>query len=123
MPRGWPWIAVQFRFRPQLQPAQMNQYQQHDYPCCILETSAISRNKSVQNHLAFTTVQAGLTAPARRILGTASMPHQMFFGCFDVFHGAGLEPLAVMRQADKTVLLERLVPEDFDCEFSGRSIQ
>jgi len=51
------------------------------------------------------------------------MPQQIFFGCFDVLESAGLEPLAVMRQARKAVLSERLVPEDFDCEFSGRSIQ
>ena len=51
------------------------------------------------------------------------MPHQMFFGCFDVLNGAGLEPLAVMRQAEEAVLLERFVPEDFDGEFSVRSIQ
>ena len=47
----------------------------------------------------------------------------MFFGGFDVLNGAGLEPLAVMRQARKAVLLERLMPEDFDGEFSVRSIQ
>ena len=51
------------------------------------------------------------------------MPHQMFFGGFDVLDGAGLEPLAVMRQARKAVLLERLVPENFDGEFSIGSIQ
>jgi hypothetical protein len=42
----------------------------------------------------------------------------MFFGCFDVRDGAGLEPLAVMWQARKAVSLERLVPEDFDGKFS-----
>ena len=50
------------------------------------------------------------------------MPHQMFFGSFDVLDGSGLEPLAVMRQAGKAVLLERFTPEDFDCEFSVGSI-
>jgi hypothetical protein len=51
------------------------------------------------------------------------MPHQMFFGCFDVLNGAGLEPLAVMRQAEEAILLECLVPKDFDGKFSVRSIQ
>ena len=36
--------------------------------------------------------------------------------------GAGLEPLAVMRQAGKAVLPERFVPEDFDGEFPFGSI-
>src|ERR1039457_2140328 len=42
---------------------------------------------------------------------------------FDVLDGAGLEPLAVMRQAEETILSKGLVPEDFDCEFSVGSIE
>ena len=47
----------------------------------------------------------------------------MFFGGFDVLDGAGLEPLAVMWQARKAVLLECFVPEDFDGEFPVRRVQ
>ena len=46
----------------------------------------------------------------------------MCFGGFDVLEDGGLEPLAVMRQAGKAVLLERFVPEDFNCKFSIGSI-
>ena len=48
---------------------------------------------------------------------------QMFFGGFNVLNGAGLEPLALMREAGKAVLLERLAPEDFDGEFPVGSIE
>ena len=51
------------------------------------------------------------------------MPLQMFFSGFDVLNGAGLEPLAVMRQAEETILSKGLVPEDFDGEFSVGGIQ
>src|ERR1035437_2811998 len=49
---------------------------------------------------------------------SAARPLQIFFGCFDVLDGAGLKPLAVMRQAEETILSKGLVPEDFDGEFS-----
>src|SRR5208283_463136 len=40
------------------------------------------------------------------------------FGLFDIRDSAGLEPLTVVRQAEETILGQRLVPQDFDGEFS-----
>ena len=107
----------------QLKRRYCNQHRQRNSPCCILEISAISRNKPVQNHLAFARFRSEPGHLNQLILGMASMPHQMFFGGLNVLNGAGLKPLAVMRQARKTVLFEGLVPENFDGEFSVRSIQ
>src|ERR1039458_6436221 len=54
---------------------------------------------------------------------SAARPLQIFSGGFDVLDGAGLKPLAVMRQAEETILNKGLVPEDFDGEFSVGSIE
>src|ERR1039458_9126009 len=62
-----------------------------------------------------------LTSPSER--ESAARPLQILFGGFDVLDGAGLEPLAVMRQAEETILSKGLVPEDFDGEFSVGSIE
>ena len=68
-PHGHSTHPSQFRFRLQLQPAQLNQREQHDSPCCVLETSAIRRNQWVQNRLPFSAVQPGLIDPARLTSG------------------------------------------------------
>ena len=67
---------MQLRSWLQLQPAQMNQHQQHDSPCCVLKTSATSRNKPVQNRIKFAVIQTGLTTPARPILSKAIPPRR-----------------------------------------------